>query len=577
MKNITARVSILIICALIFVILFSFLTGALGQQGSAAVWNTQFGSSADDTLSQFAVDPSGNVFCVGNTRGLMGGASGSGDMFVSKHGPSGTLLWMRQFGTSSGDSVMGTAVDTSGNVYVAGWTEGHLFGTATASDMDSFVAKYDSNGNLVWGQQYRVSGISQAIAVTVGTDGAVYITGATDGNYGGVNAGLDDPSIAPGSDDIYITKLSPNSTTLWTKQFGAAGNDDPSSITLDAGGNIIVAGTTYHWLRAGHGGKDVFLAKLTPDGSIIWDSEFGGPMDNSPSSLYADKGGAIYLATSEGNGQSSDGQPIAGQCKLYSFDSNGNHLWAQQFATQDVTDETEITGITDVSGNLCIAGSTTGNLFGLNGGDRNIFEAKLAADGSVTASNQFGSDASDNLASLASDAAGNLYIGGDTDGSLFSTSLGEHDIFLEKLSGIVQSVALSGGALKSGVICTEWNGKPVQLRYPSFRHGATAYIFGNYLRRAIPGTQSMSRTADTLIISGQSVYARFHLGSPYYYIGSRRYKMSAAPIVKGGGLYLPVDAFQKLYHFPIIYNTIKAVVDFRSPPPRRRSLATKVG
>ena len=50
--------------------------------------------------------------------------------------------WTKQFGTSDGDSAWGVAVDTSGNVYVAGFTEGALPGQTSAGERDVFLVKF---------------------------------------------------------------------------------------------------------------------------------------------------------------------------------------------------------------------------------------------------------------------------------------------------------------------------------------------------------------------------------------------------------------------------------------------------
>jgi len=561
MKRSTVRMLLLALCALAFMLL-SPRGKVNGQQNGTSGWGIQFGSSAEDTAAGFALDSAGNTFCVGDTIGSMKGAIGLGDVFVSKHAPDGSLLWAKQFGTASGDTGTSAAVDASSNLYVVGGTSGLLFGTSPATDTDSFVCKYDANGNLIWGRQFRVSGTAQATAVAVGIDGSVYVTGATDGSYSGTNAGPSDPSVAPGSDDIYIMKLSSDGATQWTKQFGSSGDDDPGAMMLDAGGNIIIAGTTYHWLRAGHGGRDTFLAKLTPDGNILWNSEFGGTLDNALTSLYVNSIGNIYLATTEGGSQTPEGQPVSGQCKLYSFSNAGSQLWVEAFTTQLVTDMTKITSITGSGGNLYIGGDTTGNLFGPSAGFRNIFVARLASDGSIATAYQFGSDNFDSLCSLVAGSTGYLYLAGNTGGSLFGTNLGGNDVFLQKTPLSVQSARLSKDAMRKGLVCTKWNGQPIPLQHHSFHHGLTVYLYAGYLSRAVRGASLALRSGNAVEIRGQKMSVTFSLHSKIFQVGSRKHKMSTAPIVKDGNVYLPVDAFQQLYAFPITYDVATATVDF---------------
>ena len=55
--------------------------------------------------------------------------------------------WTKQLGTASDDEASGVATDSSGNVYVTGYTRGGLDGNSSAGNSDLFVVKYDSDGN----------------------------------------------------------------------------------------------------------------------------------------------------------------------------------------------------------------------------------------------------------------------------------------------------------------------------------------------------------------------------------------------------------------------------------------------
>ena len=56
------------------------------------------------------------------------------------------LTWTKQLGTSSDDYARGVATDSSGNVYVTGYTSGGLDGNTSAGNSDLFVVKYNSSG-----------------------------------------------------------------------------------------------------------------------------------------------------------------------------------------------------------------------------------------------------------------------------------------------------------------------------------------------------------------------------------------------------------------------------------------------
>ena len=84
----------------------------------------------------------------GGTEGGLDGntSSGSGDIFIVKYDSSGTKLWTKQLGTSSGDVGFGVTTDSSGNIYVTGGTGGGLDGNTSSGSGDIFLVKYNSSG-----------------------------------------------------------------------------------------------------------------------------------------------------------------------------------------------------------------------------------------------------------------------------------------------------------------------------------------------------------------------------------------------------------------------------------------------
>ena len=93
----------------------------------------------------------------GTTEGGLDGNANSGgiryylrasckDIFLVKYNSSGTKQWTKQFGTSSMDDGTGVTTDSSGNIYVTGYTKGDLDGNTKSGDDDIFLVKYDSSG-----------------------------------------------------------------------------------------------------------------------------------------------------------------------------------------------------------------------------------------------------------------------------------------------------------------------------------------------------------------------------------------------------------------------------------------------
>ena len=149
-------------------------------------WTKQYGTGQYDEARGVATDSSGNVYVVGGTKGNLNGISNSGrtDAFVIKFNSSGTKQWTKKLGTAQNDLANGVATDSSGNFYVTGFTYQHLDGNTSAGNADLFVVKYNSSGTKQWTKQLGTSSTDLADGVATDSSGNVYVVGYT---YGGLD------------------------------------------------------------------------------------------------------------------------------------------------------------------------------------------------------------------------------------------------------------------------------------------------------------------------------------------------------------------------------------------------------
>jgi len=223
----------------------------------------QLGSSVDEIAYGVATDSSGNVYVSGWTSGGLDGNSsaGSSDLFVVKYNSSGTKQWTQQLGTSSTDEAQGVATDSSDNVYVAVSTSGGLDGNSSAGGWDLFVVKYNSSGTKQWTKQLGTSSDDKANGVATDSSGNVYVAGSTQG-------GLDGNSSAGGY-DLFVVKYNSSGTKQWTKQLGTSSGDSAQGVATDSSGNVNVAGETQGGMdgNSSAGGNDLFVVKYDSDGN----------------------------------------------------------------------------------------------------------------------------------------------------------------------------------------------------------------------------------------------------------------------------------------------------------------------
>ena len=111
-------------------------------------WTKQLGTSSKDYGTSVTTDSSGNIYVTGYTEGGLDGNTNSGesDIFLVKYNSSGTKQWTKQLGTSISEWGQDVTSDSSGNIYVTGSTEGGLDGNINSGSYDIFLVKYNSSG-----------------------------------------------------------------------------------------------------------------------------------------------------------------------------------------------------------------------------------------------------------------------------------------------------------------------------------------------------------------------------------------------------------------------------------------------
>jgi hypothetical protein len=398
----------------------------------------QIGTSAYDYLQGIATSSDGDVYLVGATYGSLDGFNffGSIDAFIVKFDASKNRLWTAQFGTASGDYITDVAIDTLGNLYVAGITGGDIDGTGggvNAGNGDVFLAKYTASGAIQWIVQFGTTEEDSASKIVLYNDQYLYVTGHTHGNIDGNGA--------HGGSDIFLAKYDTNGNRLWIKQFGTMAEDMAYGLAVDTFGNPIVAGDTGGGLYGVlQGAADLVLFKYDSAGTgLLWSLQEGTSDDDMARGVTVDSADNVYVAgltlgTLPGNTTGS------GTAFLRKYNASGVEQWTRQFGTPQGTAASDVK--VDNPGNyVYVIGNTSGNLEGnISAGGSDAFVAKYDSAGIRQWTKQTGTASNDEGHAL---AIGNnyIYIGGYTYGSFAPTSnAGQTDLFFIKLD--------TGGAIQ---------------------------------------------------------------------------------------------------------------------------------
>lgn len=397
-------------------------------QGMGVIWSKQIGTDKDEGAYGIAVDSQGNIYVVGYTEGSMFGTNAGGeDIFIAKYNPEGNLVWGKQFGTPEDEIAFDVATDSDGNIYVVGETMGNLFGRLVRKWYeDVFVMKVSSKGEVVWAKQFGTPGQDLANGVAIDNENkAVYVVGFYSlGEYGDLEAEVFEEETYY---EVFVAKYDFEGNKLWEKQYGTKLDDMGNKICIDRDGSVYIVGETTEWFsRRGPGDTDAFVAKLTPDGNLIWGREFGTDGRDYAVDACVDKNNNVYIIGAMNIRETVETMDTF----IKKYDSSGNQLWLKEIRIEKEDFEYGI--IVDREGNVYIVGYSQGNLFGNNAGGNDIFIAKYSGAGELIWGEMIGTAQDDEGIDIGLDGQGNIYIVGVTEGNLFGANAGGADIFIVK-------------------------------------------------------------------------------------------------------------------------------------------------
>jgi hypothetical protein len=219
-------------------------------------WTTSLGSGASDYARALTIGSDGAIYLAGQTGGNLDGQTNSrnGDSFVARYNTDGSRAWARLLGTSENDSASAMATGADGSIYVAGFSYGSLDGQFNNGSQDGFLTKYSPEGTRSWTRLVGTSKNDFVTDLSIGVDGAIYLSGITYGNLDG--------QINNGVSAGFLMRFNPDGTKSWsrlvgTSLIGTSSGYEAHSVATGLDGAIYLAGS---------GDGDPFLIKwIDPD------------------------------------------------------------------------------------------------------------------------------------------------------------------------------------------------------------------------------------------------------------------------------------------------------------------------
>ena len=260
-------------------------------------------------------------------------------------------------------------------------------------------------------------------------------------------------------------------TYQWANTIKSEGFDQAYDIVSDPQGNVYVAGQIEYMADFGDGvllesaGRhDIFVAKYTVSGRLVWAKRAGGKGGDKVHSLALDGLGNIFLGGEFEDTCYFDNImkvtriPELNNMFIAKYDTSGNVQWVRNI---DISDTLQTRGYSiacDAQGNVYSCGGTKGNTYYENNflftsaGDYDAMVVKFSAAGDFVWAKRMGGLESDKAYGILSDNNGSIYVTGyfiglaDFAPGVSLTGRGGTDIFLAKFdtAGTLQWVEQAG-------------------------------------------------------------------------------------------------------------------------------------
>ena len=307
---------------LLFLFNCSFIFGQQFQ------WVKGFtGNASVEVLGQF-IDQNGNIYTTGYFLGsidfdpgaaefiLTSTGTGNFDAIVSKLDPAGNFIYALSFGGNQNDIATSVAVNSSGEIYVAGtfrstadFDPGPGIQNRTANGgLDFFVLKLSAQSEFMWVQTFGATSDDEALDIKLTPEGDVLIGGIfrnqIDFDLGAGVFNLNGGAFGDG----FILKLNPEGQFIWARRLGGNGRDQINSIAIADNDMIYATGTfesTANFNPDGpafnlssNGSSDCFLLKVNNDGSFANAIGFGGNAADRATRVATASNGRISICGS---------------------------------------------------------------------------------------------------------------------------------------------------------------------------------------------------------------------------------------------------------------------------------------
>ena len=384
-------------------------------------WAYSIGGLGTSVATDMVLDADGNIFLTGNYQNVADfdpdndmhivSSAGGDDVFITKTSASGNVFWSERIGGPGMDNANSIAMDQQGNVIVTGSFHGtadfdpgpNVYPLSAGVDGDAFITKLDENGHFLWAIQISGDEFSEIRSVKTDATNTIFVTGLFEGiadfdPTDGVSL-----HASKGQEDIFLARYTPEGQLMWMNSIGGPGSDAGRGVTVTPAGQVWVSG---HFSEAVDFNPNPDEATLTAQG-----------LEDIFVATYTNQGGYIRALRIGGN----ENEEV-----------NGIHM--------DASGDILLTG--KFRGNVDFNPNTFNDFLASEGGDDG-FVVKFSPSGTFIWARSFGGVDTDEGMDISSDNHGNILVSGYFTGyadfysgtpDSWAQATGEEDIFVLTLN-----------------------------------------------------------------------------------------------------------------------------------------------
>ena len=284
---------------LFYVLAFSTLLPNAGVcQGEYINIQSQnaIGSALIDNAEKTVIDQNGNILVSGTfseeldfdptEETFLLSPLGLPDVFLASYAADGNFNWAFNLGRISlnnGMSVGGIAVDSQNNLVMTGSFSLNVdFDPSEENEVlssvlgrDAFIAKYSSQGDLIWVRQFGGLGSELGTALAIDQEDNISLGLRFSSEVDLDPADENDVLINPvGGSDASIVKLDSDGNYLWSYNVSPdTDNETVSALAATPDGKVVL-GAIVHATNSGIPTQSMLAAVVNPDGSESWTYDF---------------------------------------------------------------------------------------------------------------------------------------------------------------------------------------------------------------------------------------------------------------------------------------------------------------